>query len=63
MVAMKAFLREFGRDECGATVIEYSLIAAVVAAAIVPVLQTLGGFLITAFTNPAEAIASVIPGN
>lgn len=41
----------FVQDESGATAIEYSLIAALMAAAIITALGSFGGDLKTAFTN------------
>ena len=43
--------KKFLKDESGATAIEYGLIAALVAVAIVGALTTLGGGLTTLFTN------------
>jgi pilus assembly protein Flp/PilA len=47
---MSIFAR-FAKDESGATAIEYSLIAALMAAAIITALTSFGGNLSTAFTN------------
>jgi pilus assembly protein Flp/PilA len=47
---MKHALR-FAADESGATAIEYSLIAALMAAAIITALSTFKADLTTAFTN------------
>ena len=43
--------KKFLKDESGATAIEYGLIAALIAVAIVGALTTLGGGLTTLFTN------------
>ena len=39
---MKTFLKNFVRDESGVTAMEYGMIAALIAVAILAVLQTLG---------------------
>lgn len=44
-------IRKFLKDESGATAIEYGLIAALVAVAIIGVLTTLSGSLNTTFTR------------
>ncbi|MCZ8261024.1 MAG: Flp family type IVb pilin [Beijerinckiaceae bacterium] len=46
-----SIFKRFAADESGATAIEYSLIAALMAAAIITALGTFGGDLKTAFTN------------
>ena len=46
---MKDVLKKFLTDESGATAIEYGLIAALVAVAIVGALSTLGGSLSSMF--------------
>jgi pilus assembly protein Flp/PilA len=48
---MMNIAKKFLKDESGATAIEYGLIAALVAVAIVTALSTLGGSLSTLFTN------------
>ena len=48
---MKILMSSFLRDESGATAIEYGLIAAGVAVAIIAVVQGLGAKLVTVFTN------------
>jgi pilus assembly protein Flp/PilA len=48
---MMTIAKEFLKDESGATAIEYGLIAALIAVAIVAALTTLGGGLNTLFTN------------
>ena len=44
-------LRRFWRDESGATAIEYGMIAAMIAVAIITTIQTIGTKLNTAFTS------------
>lgn len=54
---MKNFLR-FMKDESGATAIEYGLIAAGIAIAIVAGVQLLGNTLNKLFSNIASAVAN-----
>jgi pilus assembly protein Flp/PilA len=49
-------LKSFVRDESGATAIEYGLIAAGIAVAIITVVQGLGTKLNTTFSNITTAI-------
>ena len=51
-----AILKSFLRDESGATAIEYGLIAAGIAVAIIVVVQGLGTKLSTTFSNITTAI-------
>jgi pilus assembly protein Flp/PilA len=46
-------IRAFGQDESGATAIEYGLIAALIAVAIIAALQTLSGNLSSTFNRVA----------
>jgi pilus assembly protein Flp/PilA len=46
-----SIFNRFVKDESGATAIEYSLIAALMAAAVIAALSTFSGSLQTAFTN------------
>jgi len=48
---VRTLLIRFRRDESGATAIEYGLIAAGIAAAIIVVVNTLGTNVNTAFTS------------
>ena len=54
--ALRALLIRFRRDESGATAIEYGLIAAGIAAAIILVVNTLGTNLNTTFSSISTAI-------
>lgn len=54
--ALKTALNNFISDESGATAIEYGLIAGLIAVAIVAVLTTVGGNLLTTFTAIANAL-------
>jgi pilus assembly protein Flp/PilA len=49
-------VRNFFRDENGATAIEYGLIAAGIAVAIIVAVQTLGSNLNTTFSNVSTAL-------
>jgi pilus assembly protein Flp/PilA len=51
-----SILTSFARDESGATAIEYGLIAAGIAVAIITVVQGLGTKLSDTFTNITTAI-------
>jgi pilus assembly protein Flp/PilA len=53
---MTAYIRRFIRDEAGATAIEYGLIAAGIAVAIIAVVQGVGTNLNTTFTSVQTAI-------
>jgi len=53
---MRSKLRAFIRDESGATAIEYGLIAAGIAMAIISVLKGLGTKLNTTFTSVQTAL-------
>jgi pilus assembly protein Flp/PilA len=53
-------LRRFRKDESGATAIEYGLIAALVAVAIIAALQLVGGSLTNTFTGVSTAINAVV---
>jgi pilus assembly protein Flp/PilA len=48
---MTKLIRQFARDESGATAIEYGLIAAGISVAIIAVVQGLGSSLNTTFTS------------
>jgi pilus assembly protein Flp/PilA len=48
---MSSFLKSFMADECGATAIEYGLIAALISVAIVAALTAVGGQLNTLFNT------------
>ena len=55
---MKTLISRFLRDESGATAIEYGLIAAGISVAIIAVVNTLGGQLITTFSNVSSSLAN-----
>lgn len=48
---MKNLVKRFAKDESGATAIEYGLIAAGIAVAIIAIVNTLGTSLRTTFTT------------
>ena len=51
----KLFVR-FAKDESGATAIEYGLIAAGISVAIITIIGTVGGNLVTTFQSVADAL-------
>ncbi len=51
------FISQFLRDEAGATAIEYGLIAAGIAVAIIGVVTTLGTNLTGTFTSVSDSMA------
>lgn len=53
---MTKFLNKFAKDESGATAIEYGLIAALIAVAIITVLGTVGTKLTATFTKVANSL-------
>jgi pilus assembly protein Flp/PilA len=53
---MKTLFSRFVKDEAGATAIEYGLIAALIAVAIIGALTTVGGNMGTMFNNVAAKL-------
>ncbi|WP_292038883.1 MULTISPECIES: Flp family type IVb pilin [unclassified Brevundimonas] len=53
---MRNLLNRFVKDESGATAIEYGLIAALIAVAIIAIVGTVGGKLKDAFTEVSEGL-------
>ena len=53
---MTKFFNRFAKDESGATAIEYGLIAALIAVALITILGTVGTKLNTTFTSISEAL-------
>lgn len=53
---MKALINRFKKDEDGATAIEYGLIAALIAVAIIAALNAVGGALSTTFGDVATEL-------
>jgi pilus assembly protein Flp/PilA len=56
---MTMFLHRFLRDESGATAIEYSLIAALIAVALIAAVPILGSGIKTSFSSIAANLTSV----
>lgn len=55
---MKALIQRFKKDEDGATAIEYGLIAALIAVAIIAAVRTLGTTLSGTFTSVSTEMNS-----
>ncbi|WP_453976611.1 Flp family type IVb pilin [Brevundimonas sp. Marseille-Q4549] len=53
---MTKFISRFANDESGATAIEYGLIAALIAVALITVLGTMSGKLSQTFTKVANTL-------
>ncbi|MCA3625349.1 MAG: Flp family type IVb pilin, partial [Methylobacterium sp.] len=53
-----SIFNRFVKDEAGATAIEYSLIAALMAAAVIAALSSFSGSLQTAFTNIGSTLTT-----
>lgn len=53
-------IKDFAKDESGATAIEYGLIAALVAVAAISALEALGSSLIGAFDHVSTSINEVV---
>lgn len=56
---MTKFFNRFAKDESGATAIEYGLIAALIAVALITVLGTVGNGLNTTFQSIATKVGGV----
>jgi pilus assembly protein Flp/PilA len=54
-------IKKFLREEDGVTAIEYGLIAALIAVAIITIVQTVGGDLVRVFTIISNKLAEVAP--
>ncbi|MFZ1989462.1 MAG: Flp family type IVb pilin [Alphaproteobacteria bacterium] len=53
---MRKFLSRFASDESGATAIEYGLIAAGIAVAIITIVSTVGGDVTDTFTKVSSGL-------
>jgi pilus assembly protein Flp/PilA len=53
---MKRFVKQFLRDESGATAIEYGLIAALIAVVVITAVTTVGTNLRGTFNNVANSV-------
>lgn len=58
---MVKHIRKFVKDESGATAIEYGLIAALIAVALIAALETMGGSLSNMFNGVASKVSSKTP--
>ena len=58
---MTNFIRNFWKDEEGATAIEYGLIAGLIAVAIIAALTALGADLTALFTRIGAALDAITP--
>ena len=54
-------IRKFVKDESGATAIEYGLIAALIAVALIAALETMGGSLSNMFNGVATKVQGKVP--
>ena len=61
VMKMYTFIKNFVKDESGATAIEYGLIAALVSVAAVTALTQMGGSLSTMFTTVSTTLNSALP--
>jgi pilus assembly protein Flp/PilA len=62
LVTLQSFVADrIERDDKGATAVEYGLMVALIAVAIIAAVTTLGGQLSTLFTDVAEALGFVAP--
>lgn len=59
--SFKSALRKFGRDENGATAIEYGLIAGLIAVVIIAAVTTVGTDLRTKFQAISTGLATTTP--
>lgn len=58
---MKALINRFKADESGATAIEYGLIAALIAVAIIAAIRAVGGSLSDTFSAVSSDLDSATP--
>ncbi len=58
---MKTLIKNFIKDEDGATAIEYGLIAALIAVAIIAAVRTLGTNLNSTFSGVSSGLAGAAP--
>ena len=58
---MVKHIRKFVKDESGATAIEYGLIAALIAVALIAALETMGGSLSNMFNGVATKVTAKTP--
>lgn len=60
---MRNFIKNFANDESGATAIEYGLIAALMAVAIIACLTAFGPQMLEAFNNIGTSMSSTTGGD
>jgi pilus assembly protein Flp/PilA len=60
---MKNLLSRFSKDESGATAIEYGLIAALIAVAIIAALRVMGGEMNNTFNFVGDTLKNANSGN
>ena len=53
-------IKDFAKDEQGATAVEYGLFVAAIAAVIVAIVVTLGGQVNTGFQKVSDALAPIV---
>jgi pilus assembly protein Flp/PilA len=63
IVHVKTFLKSFVRDERGVTAIEYGLIAALIAVAIIGAVELVGGGVSGTFNTIATELGNAPAGN
>jgi len=59
---MTKFISRFAKDESGATAIEYGLIAALIAVALITILGTMSGSLKDTFTKVSDELDTANAG-
>lgn len=59
---MYASIKDFCRDESGATAIEYGLIAALVSVAAIAALETMGDSLVSIFGKVSSELQDAVTG-
>ncbi len=60
---MKSLIKRFAKDESGATAIEYGLIAALIAVAIIAAVTTTGGNLAALFGRISARLGAAAPAS
>ena len=55
---MSSLLKRLATDECGVTAIEYGLIAAGIGVAILTIVNTVGGSLVSVFTTVSNDLST-----
>jgi pilus assembly protein Flp/PilA len=60
---LKLRLQQLSKDEEGATMIEYGLLAALIGVALIGVIVLLSGALDTVFSDAADGLEGAVEGN